>query len=351
MSLSFHKTSPRQRKQCTRQIYGVAFPSFVAVLFFVVAESVQIFVEAKGERLGTLKPLGKNRYSCVQEDGTGPNPGVGSIELNAQNPKLFLLCVGQENEFMPLDGATSQLAVCPMSATTKAECDRNSTPLKNFLPRATERWMERTLVLDSSDSKFVLTIPPNGFPPARQQFKLGCRAKGHYCMLTVTVDPFSAAVDGQRANCAYSLPDPVSLQLSMSEEKNSITILCGKQHFPQPSTYNLNYCAGSSVDPDQCAASSMTEIFPTFSASWWKGKSNSEQGAVFTIPKGHFPSRATHFLVGCSEKVDAGSFCNVKVSVAAATVTTTRAPSNGAESWRTDFAFVLSAFALHLSTA
>ncbi|KEP60117.1 UNVERIFIED_CONTAM: SRS domain protein [Hammondia hammondi] len=233
MSSSFNIKTPSHRQTGTQQSCGVVFSSPAAAFFLFIAGSAQRFAEASGERLGTLKYLGDNRYSCVQEDGTGANPGVGFVKLDAQNPQLFFFCVGQDNNFMPVDGAAAPLEVCPLTAATKSECDSGKTPLKTFLPYAADSWLDETLVPDTLDHKLVLTVPADGFPPVRQQFKLGCGAKlGHYCMLTLTVEPFRAVVRGQKALCAYSASESGNLQLSMSVEKNSIASFAGNTTFP-----------------------------------------------------------------------------------------------------------------------
>ncbi|CBZ55641.1 SRS domain-containing protein [Neospora caninum Liverpool] len=291
---------------------------FLVLSVLLVTGNNVSLVEAKKRNVtkkyfGTLESTGPNSYRCSPQEVA--EEVVGAVVLSVKAPEMSIEC-REGGEFMPLDGAKRYPRVCSVSATDKTDCDRNSQLLTEYLPKAQDLWYTETFVDDNATYKFK--IPSDGFPPQKQQFKVGCRYTGNeYCFITVTVEPAAAVVTRQKATCGYSEAEPVNLELSMSEDNNSIAIQCGENHFPQPSTYSLQYCSGQSVDPQHCVAQHMTKLFTNFSTKWWKGKPNSPAGTVFTIPEGEFPTKPTTFLVGCSSTVDAGPFCNVRVNVAA----------------------------------
>ncbi|PFH37593.1 SAG-related sequence [Besnoitia besnoiti] len=275
--------------------------------------------------------------------------GRASVTLNRESRALTWECRGG-GDYLPFSGLERRPEVCPLSLTERNDCDKGKVFLADFIPQAKADWFAVTEIQEVESSrtttltdtevepashKYVLTIPENGFPPVPTRFNLGCRySNGDYCMISATVEAVHADAAEQTAACVYSDESPVIYELNMSEENNSIRLICGVDRFPQPWVYGHEYCSGDSVDPGRCKSRMMTDILPTFNTDWWKGIPESSEGAVFTIPEDDFPVETTSFLVGCSRLIDDAPFCNVNVTVAARTrpmrETTTPPPLSGA---------------------
>ncbi|KEP60904.1 UNVERIFIED_CONTAM: SAG-related sequence SRS12A [Hammondia hammondi] len=119
----------------------------------------------------------------------------------------------------------------------------------------------------------------------------------------------------------------------MSQDKNALTIDCGKNGSMRPVDYTTHYCSPDDSSLNKCEKQSYTDILETFDSKWWTNAADGTQ-ATLTIPKTNFPAEDQRLLLGClpeaqktdnplekevnNDSVSATSPCLVVVTVKAA---------------------------------
>lgn len=174
-----------------------------------------------------------------------------------------------------------------------SDCERAQADAAKFVPGAKEDWFSGTDL--KTGVKF--SIPEEDYPSVYRGFRIGCvtgKKEVKSCMVTVHVQARDPEVDGQVARCAYS-NDLRTQRLSLTPEKNQVTLICGREGRPLPDNFEVEFCQDSSR-LDVCESRRFSTIFPTFDPKWWsRGKS----GVTLTIPPHSFPREAKKFNLVC----------------------------------------------------
>ncbi|PHJ16240.1 srs domain-containing protein [Cystoisospora suis] len=344
-------TSPRSLSKSR------SFSVFIRLraLFFLLALTAHSVGSASGQSSASSNVTGQVATCIVPSSDPQAQPPPLEGSVSQANPTIELVCQGDTVTAVPDNLAK----VCKPSTTAPAarasdslsDCktsdDKQCSVDSLLFPGTQAAWKDVTSALKaaSTQKRYQLTIPKEGFPVLDQQFFVGCTKNGVQnisCQVNITVNARASEVSADNVvTCAYgkeSNKTPVAVTLT--PEKNSFTLKCGSEGTQTPAEKD-SYCSGTSVDA--CDLKKLTSIIPKAEASWWADVV-ANQSMKFTIPTDKFPSADTVFLVGCKkpEKEKDATSCNVKVTV----------KSSAASGFQGAFSFgVVSAVVLAVSSA
>ncbi|KFH05383.1 SAG-related sequence SRS12A [Toxoplasma gondii VAND] len=201
-------------------------------------------------------------------------------------------------------------------------------------------WTEKPASSDSQTGKErTLQLTETDLPRTDKTFFVGCQgsttAANTSCKVTVNVSARPSSVDDKNVvTCAFGKnSNDKAVEVEMSQDKNALTIDCGKNGSMRPVDYTTHYCSPDDNSLDQCKKQTYTDILETFDSKWWTKTADGTQ-ATLTIPKTDFPTEDQRLLLGClpeaqktdnpqekevnNDSVSATSPCRVVVTVKAA---------------------------------
>ncbi|PFH35657.1 SAG-related sequence [Besnoitia besnoiti] len=193
--------------------------------------------------------------------------------------------------------AAANTAIC------KLHNPKVEAPVTSELTLSEER-LTATLVCSGQNVVFVpanlenvCQKPPNGKSKESEDVcKKNTNDNDSKCKLPIYVLARASTVENV-VTCAYgkkSNKTPVKVEIT--QDQNSLTILCGQEGSIQPTEYATKYCEADGLKD---CSKSYTEILPAFDEKWTplQGTDNS---AKLAIPASEFPSGDKSFYIGCT---------------------------------------------------
>ncbi|KFH05384.1 SAG-related sequence SRS12B [Toxoplasma gondii VAND] len=167
-------------------------------------------------------------------------------------------------------------------------------------------WTE-TSTSDKNSILRTLKLTDSDLPRTDKTFVVGCHKKGARnatptppCRVPVNVSARPSSVDDKNVViCAYgkNSNDKV-VEVEMSQDKNTLTIDCGKDGSMQPEDFTSRHCPPETQTLEGCTEV-YTDISDKFESSWWTGKEDNNP-VTLTIPQTEFPTEDKRFLLGCT---------------------------------------------------
>ncbi|PFH36088.1 SAG-related sequence [Besnoitia besnoiti] len=190
-------------------------------------------------------------------------------------------------------------------------------------------WTDATPLEKADGQSKSLTIPSENLPYVDGQFVVGCTEKGGgnpKCRVAVTVKARASVADGQTVTCAYGTSSNTSHQtVTLSQAKNSFTLVCGEKGAVLPTNYKAAYCSSEIKDGEDTCGGDYKTMLPGYAEKWWKTDAQRNSFA-FSIPVDEFPKNEANMVVGCQQKPSSGgegipegvsgsTVCSVEVTI------------------------------------
>ncbi|CBZ49962.1 srs domain-containing protein [Neospora caninum Liverpool] len=284
----------------------------------------------------------------VASSGDAVTRPATTLTLSSSTLVATLECMGQSMKALPADAAT----VCVAEATASKELNSSNCSIGDTSMGNPVKLQEllgtndpvQWKAISSSDGKNqgesrMLELSEASLPRTDKKFMVGCQSgeagENKSCQVTVNVNAKPSSVDDKNAvTCAYGKDsNPEAVEVEMSEDKNTLTIDCGKGGSMQPAEFTSQYCSPEGDTFEDCSKANYSDVLPTFASTWWTNTENKTQ-ATLTIPKTDFPPEDQRLLLGCvpktqnadqstreenlTESVSETSSCRVLVTVKAA---------------------------------
>ncbi|PFH37760.1 SAG-related sequence [Besnoitia besnoiti] len=251
----------------------------------------------------------KPDITCNIPAGGDASPNPGSVTLSKTKLTALVKCTGENIHAVP--EGMKKVCVARDTNSSLQTClngDQMQVPLQQLLPSSDAlTWTEEPESDKTAASKqWSLQLKEEQLPFSDKEFFVGCRGQSDSdasqspCKVTVQVEARPSSVKKNVVSCAYGhTSNPETLKVEMSEETNTLTLVCGTDGKIKPPAYSSSYCSGASLE--NCSAS-FTEILPKFEEKWWTAEDNqpSSNSVKLTIPPTDFPSANQRFYVGCS---------------------------------------------------
>lgn len=261
--------------------------------------------------------------SCPAPAKAGPPPV--SVTISEAKNTLTLACNGAEVAAVPSTLNKGTVCVSAPEKTLKTCKAANAGPndtttVSQLLGSESEIvWLAKE---KSASASYGLKIEKKDFPYLDKTFFVGCMKEtpdNFQCQVNVTVKARASSVDSQVATCSYGeSSNPSALEVTMTPEKNTFTLVCGKEGTSVPEEFKTDFCPGDDVG--ECRTPSpYGSILPGFASEWWSTSTDGSQHTL-TIPAEHFPAKEQSFLVGCVPRKETATksqtpTCSVKVTV------------------------------------
>ncbi|PFH37044.1 SAG-related sequence [Besnoitia besnoiti] len=289
-----------------------------------------------------------NVVSCTIPEARGSLSPPNSIVLSATKLSTTLQC---EQGATAIPVQLSEVCHHPEQPSVE-ECKKNGTNLRELLQTSNNlEWVQSQPPIGGKGDERTLQLAVTDLPYRDTTFFVGCESnvkRSQACQVDITVKARSSSVDDKNVvTCAYGAEsNPRALPVEMTEENNTLTIVCGKDGTIKPPTDERHYCEDKNLE--KCGKS-YKDILPRFDSSWWTKEGESRASVKLTIPRGDFPAEEQTFYVGCapsskeqSQKVSNASdaeegdgqtsiegltTCVVQVTVNAASSTSSASPA------------------------
>ncbi|KFH05385.1 SAG-related sequence SRS12D [Toxoplasma gondii VAND] len=249
--------------------------------------------------------------------GTGDTIATpGTLTLSESSLSATVSCSGQGNTFVPADlknvcdgqttiaeGKHSDTTNCTIGSVAAGK----TVSLQQLLGANHEiQWStpQNTETTEQGEVR-TLKLTVSDLPRTDKSFVVGCQKNADTnpsCKVTVNVNARPSSVDDKNVvSCAYGqASNEKAVEVEMSEEKNTLTVDCGKDGSMQPPDYTTQYCAPDGGKLEECTEK-YSDILDGFDSKWWT-KTDDSTSATLTIPKTNFPTEKKLFLVGCTPK-------------------------------------------------
>ncbi|PFH37039.1 SAG-related sequence [Besnoitia besnoiti] len=192
--------------------------------------------------------------------------------------------------------------VCVYKSQTLAKCNSGGTSLTQLLGTSNNvTWTKESVDLQPKNKaeRRTLQLTASDLPFTDTYFFVGCQnsSSNKDCQVDITVKARSSSVAENVVTCAYgSDSNRSTLTVEMTQEKNTLTLACGKAGSITPESYDANYCEDDTLKP---CKKSYRDILPKFEDTWWTKETKEGSPVVLTIPKEGFPESDQQFYVGC----------------------------------------------------
>ncbi|CBZ51278.1 srs domain-containing protein [Neospora caninum Liverpool] len=283
----------------------------VAAVFFVSCWNGPWTIAVPVTAIQPQCTIGKRMTTCTCGSApssiTGADGTRSSVTLSDWSNALTIQCPKTGFEFVPADANR----VCSSGEneaslkTCKDQQNAKTSPIKDFLPHASETDPPAWTTTDTHTKDNSLTIPPDSFPLIDKSFFAGClQTATNYdeCLVTVSVKARTSAVKDGVLICAYGKESNSFVpEVTLNSENNSLTIQCGSEGQMEPTQQSLTayHCAGSNTT--DCQKVNLTEIMPTFTSSWWTKDEQNSNAPKLVIPEDGFPSQEETIVLGCEQ--------------------------------------------------
>ncbi|PFH37049.1 SAG-related sequence [Besnoitia besnoiti] len=226
-----------------------------------------------------------------------------AVTLSKKQLTMMLECVEDSTEEVP-EGlrkvCTAKKEATVESCSTAKDGSADVVTLKQLLGWSSDaQWVQ--LERSSQGNKaWMLRLKDEDLPFTDKAFFVGCKKTGDApqdttCRVNVVVKARASSVAGNVVTCAYgSDSNPQTLEVDMTQERNTLTLDCGVEGSVAPPMYETNNCEGM-LKP--CKGNS-DGMFPEYARTLWTRKP--KEPAIFTIPTENFPQTDTKFFIGCS---------------------------------------------------
>ncbi|PFH37037.1 SAG-related sequence [Besnoitia besnoiti] len=260
----------------------------------------------------SLLPRSLNEDSAQSSSNVVSCSAIG-INRNSVDHREVVLAEGQlsaafecpaENQAVPADLEK----VCDSSKDeTLTTCKTKGRNLKDVLQTSNNaKWTKEGPQSKSSGEKRTLQLEDSDLPFTDTYFFVGCQnsSSNKDCQVDITVKARSSSVAESVVTCAYgSDSNRSTLTVEMTQEKNTLTLACGKAGSITPESYNANYCEDDTLKP---CKKSYRDILPKFEDTWWTKETKEGSPVVLTIPKEGFPESDQEFYIGCTPRPTGG---------------------------------------------
>ncbi|CBZ49957.1 srs domain-containing protein [Neospora caninum Liverpool] len=255
--------------------------------------------------------------TCPLNDADSPSRGEATLTISKSSLTATIECQGESPTFVPTeltsvcDGQANDANRVSESDTCKigAHAVGKKVTLQELLGASHPITWEMQQASDDSGQATTRTLQlaETDLPRTDKQFIVGCQKSGPgatpSCKVTVKVNARPSSVDDNNVvTCAHGKDsNKTTVEVEMSENKNTLTIDCGSDGSMQPEDYTSQYCSPQADNLDGCTKNNYSDILPTFASSWWTNTENKTQ-ATLTIPKTDFPPADQRLLLGCVPK-------------------------------------------------
>ncbi|CBZ49970.1 srs domain-containing protein [Neospora caninum Liverpool] len=286
--------------------------------------------------------------TCNVTSGGVGAPATATLTFSQGSLTGTLQCLGETNKAVPenlqtvCDGYT---ATATLLEADTSSCQIGSHKLGNkvtlgsILGTTPEVKWTRIGEEEHNSQVWRLQLAETDLPLADKTFFVGCQkgaSTDPSCKVTVNVNARPSAVDDTNVvTCAYGKDsNQKAVEVEMSQDKNTLTIDCGKDGSMQPAEFTSQYCSPEGDTLEECSKANYSDILPTFETSWWTEAENDSSPAVLTIPKADFPGEDQRLLLGCAPKTTAaqnatkGSSQSESVKTSCRVVVTVKAASS-----------------------
>ncbi|CBZ49969.1 SAG1-related sequence 2, related [Neospora caninum Liverpool] len=258
--------------------------------------------------------------TCQGKNGSATAPTPATLTLSKSSLTAEVKCLDETNTPAPkgLDNVcvaktTEDIVEDSVSNDCKFGSDTGRTVTLETLLGANQKiqWTEKN-ISDSdtgTGTARMLKLNEADLPRTDKTFFVGCKKQAGAdanpsCKVTVNVNARPSSVDDKNVvTCAYGEDsNQKAVEVEMSQDKNTLTIDCGKDGSMQPAEFTSQYCSPEGDTLEECSKANYSDILPTFETSWWTEAENDSSPAVLTIPKADFPGEDQRLLLGCAPK-------------------------------------------------
>ncbi|CBZ49967.1 srs domain-containing protein [Neospora caninum Liverpool] len=256
--------------------------------------------------------------TCQGKNGSATTPTPATLTLSKSSLTAEVKCLGETNTPAPEDRAN----VCDgQTGSTDPEDESNACAIGTQKLGTTVtlqallganrniQWTEKSISDSGAGTARMLKLNEADLPRTDKTFFVGCKkqagaAANPSCKVTVNVNARPSSVDDKNVvTCAYGEDsNQKAVEVEMSQDKNTLTIDCGKDGSMQPAAYTSQYCFPEGDTLEECSKANYSDILPTFETSWWTEAENDSSPTVLTIPKTDFPGEDQRLLLGCAPK-------------------------------------------------
>nr|CCA30006.1 SRS domain-containing protein [Neospora caninum Liverpool]CEL71219.1 TPA: SRS domain-containing protein [Neospora caninum Liverpool] len=271
---------------------------------------------ADGSQTGTV--VNNSVATCEGQSEAAATPNPAALTLSKSSLTATVKCLGKTDTPAPtreedvcIDKTTEGIQGHSESNDCKFDSYTGQTVTLQTLLGANQsiQWISESISGRLTGTARILKLNETDLPRTDKTFFVGCKKKAGVdanpsCKVTVNVNARPSSVDDKNVvTCAYGEDsNQKAVEVEVSQDKNTLTIDCGKDGSMQPAEFTSQYCFPEGDTLEECSKANYSDILPTFETSWWTEAENDGTPAVLTIPKTDFPGEDQRLLLGCAPK-------------------------------------------------
>ncbi|PFH35624.1 SAG-related sequence [Besnoitia besnoiti] len=268
-----------------------------------------------------------NAAACKLDESVGP-PKPIELTLSTDQLTASLVCSGSNVAAVP----ENLEKVCQEQPSGKIQESKDEcrvgpssmgrpVPLAEILaPDSRASWNKINTAEEQQNETWTLKLQKENLPLRDKTFYVGCQKKNgdnnSMCKLPIHILARASSAENNVVTCAYGAQsNEAPVKVEMTQEQNSLTLLCGKEGSIEPSEYTTKYCETDGLK--ECTKP-YSEILPKFSEAWWTTVEGKDNSAKLAIPSTDFPTEDKSFYLGCTPAETNNAESQEELGVAAA---------------------------------